>query len=139
MKKEQTIFFAVGGHGADNAFTNPTGPNANAGGWNGGGDGYTDAALEEGNFSSPYREGSGGGGGATSVYTVLSGDGQLANYASKKASILGVAGGSAGANYSGSDGYGGGSSGGNGIYAGTQTAGFAFGRGESAIGARRVQ
>ena len=139
LKKEQTIFFAVGGHGADNAFTNPTGPNANAGGWNGGGDGYTDAALEEGNFSSPYREGSGGGGGATSVYTVLSGDGQLTNYASRKASILGVAGGSAGANYSGSDGYGGGSSGGNGIYAGTQTAGFAFGRGESAIGARRVQ
>ena len=139
LTKGQTIYFAVGGHGANNAFTNMSGANVNPGGWNGGGNGYTDAALEEGSFTSAYREGSGGGGGATAVYTALAGNGQLSSYSGRKGSILGVAGGSSGANYEGSDGYGGGTRGGNGNYGGTQTTGYAFGRGESATGARRIQ
>ena len=139
LTKGQTIYFAVGGHGANNAFTNMSGANVNPGGWNGGGNGYTDAALEEGSFTSAYREGSGGGGGATAVYTALAGNGQLSSYSGRKGSILGVAGGSSGTNYEGSNGYGGGTRGGNENYGGTQTTGYAFGRGESATGARRIQ
>ncbi len=140
LTKGQTIYFAVGGHGADNDFSRSTrAAAANPGGWNGGGNGFTDAAVDEGgNFSSTTREGSGGGGGATSAYTSISGDGQLLNYSGKTGSILGVAGGGSGANYTGSDGYGGGLSGGNGSLAGTQSTGYAFGKGESATGSRRI-
>ena len=141
LTKGQTIYFAVGGHGADNDFSrSKSAAAANPGGWNGGGNGFTDAAVDEGgNFSSTTREGSGGGGGATSAYTAKYGDGQLVNYSGRKGSILGVAGGGAGANYTGSDGYGGGLTGGNGTLAGTQSSGYAFGRGESAAGSRRTQ
>jgi len=141
LTKGQTIYFAVGGHGADNSFSrSKSAAAANPGGWNGGGNGFTDAAVDEGgNFSSTTREGSGGGGGATAAYTAVSGDGQLANYSGKTGSILGVAGGGAGANYTGTDGYGGGLSGGNGTLAGTQSSGYAFGKGESATGSRRIR
>lgn len=134
LTRGQTIYFAVGGHGANNDFSRSTTAAAlNPGGWNGGGAGITDSAVDEGNnFSSTVREGSGGGGGATSVYTQLLNDGQLSNYNSYRGYILGIAGGSSGANYTGSDGYGGGVSGGNGSLGGTQTAGYAFGVGESA-------
>ena len=141
LTRGQTVFFAVGGHGADNDFSRSTAAAAaNPGGWNGGGNGFTDAAVDEGgNFSSNTREGSGGGGGATAAYTAKVGDGQLANYSGRTGNILGVAGGGAGANYTGTDGYGGGTSGGNGSYAGTQSSGYAFGRGESATSSRRIK
>ena len=141
LTRGQTVFFAVGGHGADNDFSRSTAAAAaNPGGWNGGGNGFTDAAVDEGgNFSSNTREGSGGGGGATAAYTAKVGDGQLANYSGRTGNILGVAGGGAGANYTGTDGYGGGSSGGNGSYGGTQSTGYAFGRGESATSSRRIR
>ena len=141
LTRGQTVYFAVGGHGADNSFARSTSAAAaNPGGWNGGGDGFTDAAVDEGgNFLSNQREGSGGGGGATAAYITQRGDGQLRYYASYRSDILGVAGGSSGANYTGDDGYGGGVSGGNGSYAGTQTSGYAFGRGESATSSRRLQ
>lgn len=140
LERGQTIYFAVGGHGADNNFSRSTSAAAaNPGGWNGGGNGYTDAAVDEGgNFSSSEREGSGGGGGATSAYVSYRGDGQLTNYSNNRSDILGVAGGSSGANYTGSNGYGGGASGGNSPYCGTQSSGYAFGRGESATGSRRI-
>ncbi len=141
LTKGQTIYFAVGGHGADNDFSrSKSAASANPGGWNGGGNGFTDSAVDEGgNFSSTAREGSGGGGGATAAYTTKSGDGQLVNYSGKTGSILGVAGGGAGANYTGTDGYGGGLAGGNGALAGTQSSGYAFGKGESATGSRRIR
>ena len=141
LTRGQTIFFAVGGHGSDNDFSRSrTAAAANPGGWNGGGNGFTDAAVDEGgNFSSNTREGSGGGGGATAAYTASVGDGQLVNYSGRMGNILGVAGGGAGANYTGTNGYGGGTSGGNGSYAGTQSTGYAFGRGESATSSRRIR
>ena len=141
LTRGQTIFFAVGGHGSDNDFSRSrTAAAANPGGWNGGGNGFTDAAVDEGgNFSNNTREGSGGGGGATAAYTASVGDGQLVNYSGRMGNILGVAGGGAGANYTGTDGYGGGTSGGNGSYAGTQSTGYAFGRGESATSSRRIR
>lgn len=135
LEKGQTIYLAVGGHGADNKFSS-TGANKNAGGWNGGGDGYTDNAKEEKSWTDPSREGSGGGGGATSATFVLIGDGQLYNYDKETDSIIAVAGGAAGSNYTGNNGYGGGASGGNSKYAGTNSGGYkVFGKGESATGA----
>lgn len=141
LTRGQTIYFAVGGHGADNNFARSTSAAAaNPGGWNGGGNGFTDAAVDEGgNFSSTTREGSGGGGGATAAYSTSRGDGQITNYSGHLGEVFGIAGGSSGANYSGSDGYGGGSTGGNGTLAGTQSTGYAFGKGESATSSRRIR
>ena len=138
LSKGQTIYMAVGGHGQTNSFS--TGSyNYNAGGWNGGGRGVTDNALEEGSYANTTREGSGGGGGATSVYKLLVGDGQLKYYSNYTAYIIAVAGGGAGANYTGTDGYGGGYTGGNSSYAGTQTSGYSFGQGENATVPRRTR
>lgn len=132
LKAGQTIYFAVGGHGADAAFSSK-GTNSNAGGWNGGGNGFSDAAEGENNiWTDTTREGSGGGGGATSAYTSLKGDGQLYLYETSKGDIIAVAGGGGGADYTGNGGYGGGTEGGNAPYGGTQTSGNAFGKGQDA-------
>ena len=85
LMEGQTIYIALGGKGGDNLVMSQTPANA-VGGWNGG------ARPGSGN-STGY---SGAGGGCTSIYTNLRGDGQLSNYANYKNEVIMVAGGGAG-------------------------------------------
>ena len=113
LSTETTLYIGVGGKGIQ-----PSGYNANSGGYNGGGCAGNDNR-------------GGGGGGATHIATTNRG--VLSNYSSYQSEVILVAGGGGGGStQNGSGGSGGGSSGGNGdgysnstwgSYGGTQTSG----------------
>ena len=134
LKENQPIYLCVGGKGGGGQYKGIAG----LGGYNGGGNGGT-ATTDTGGTNS--LSGGAGGGGATSITTTNRGE--LKNFAKFKNEIILVAGGgggSAGPNsYAG--GAGGGLVGGNGtsngggnntFLGGTQTSGYAFGKGENA-------
>ena len=122
----QTIYISVGGKGGS-----PTISKDSTGGWNGGGNSTWDHGTE-----GSTGEVAGAGGGATSVQLSLIGDGQLSNYKNNKSEVIIVAGGGSGSSWENSNngGVGGGVQGGTaGPAAATQTEGYAFGLGESAV------
>ena len=82
LEKNKKLFISVGGKGE-----NATVGKSSLGGWNGGGNGDWDHSD---------NESCGGGGGATSIQTLLINDGQLKNYENKKSGVLIVSGASAG-------------------------------------------
>ena len=128
----ETLFINVGGKGENGSLTSCA-----AGGYNGGGRGTNDG----GECINPYDDdASGGGGGATHIATS---SGLLSELANNKSSVIIVAGGGGGASYNKTGGSGGGYIGGianngNTIYqSGTQTSGYAFGRGKDGEGLRQ--
>ena len=126
LNKDQIIYIAIGGQGQK-----PVAGAAPLGGWNGGGNGDWDHSTE-----GSACEVGGAGGGATSVYFSLIGDGQLKNYDNNRDQVIIVAGGGSGSVWENGNagGVGGGFDGGTaGVEAATQTDGYAFGQGESAI------
>jgi hypothetical protein len=128
MSSEEELYICVGGAGATN-----NGITGGSGGYNGGGTGGTGES---------YAGGSGGGG-ATHIATTNRG--LLSNYSSYKDEVLIVAGGSGGSAINSSSGSGGGANGGLAVTAGwsatgvssttinggTQTIGYAFGKGQN--------
>lgn len=135
LNKGDVLYVSVGGQGQNGIYQGDA-----AGGWNGG---------AKGNWDHSDDEATGGSGGATSIQTTLKGDGQLKNYESVKDTDVVIVAGGAGSGgetytYLVSASYGGGESGGKGTYAssskgqttayaGTQIAGYAFGRGEDGV------
>ena len=127
LSNSETLYINVGGAGTSNTNRTSTGK---AGGYNGGGTGGAGYTTET------DRLGGAGGGGATHIATA---SGQLSSLSSNRSSILIVAGGGGGSTYDigpgggpggGSNGGAGSKEGSNGVsVGGTQTAGYAFGKG----------
>ena len=110
------LYVCVGGKGQNGQYEKIA-----TGGYNGGGDGADDTESD--------NDSSGGGGGATHIAKVT---GTLDTLSNNLDDILLVAGGGGGACWSTVGGAGGGTSGGSGTYfvGGTQTSGYAFGKGK---------
>lgn len=137
VENGQELYVSVGGQGKDGIFGQADG------GWNGGGSGDWDHNLNEWQGK---NEATAGGGGATSVTTSLIGDGQLKNYESVKYTDVVIVAGGAGSTCDSTptSGHAGGFQGNDGIPAGsssvkdnvpgaTQTTGYKFGEGQSAV------